>query len=145
MTQPPVTVYWRPGCPYCRRLRRDLRRVGLPAREINIWEDPAAAAAVRSVTGGNETVPTVMVADRALVNPAAFAVAAELSRAAPEFTAGNGIARAARRLRLLRLAQWIIIGALVAASFAIEGTGHKALSWLPDIAAVAVYLLFRLI
>jgi len=21
----PVTVYWRPGCPYCARLRQDLR------------------------------------------------------------------------------------------------------------------------
>jgi mycoredoxin len=29
--------------------------------EINIWEDPQAAARVRSVANGNETVPTVFV------------------------------------------------------------------------------------
>lgn len=64
-----VEVYWRPGCPYCRMLLRPLRRCGLRLREINIWEDPAAAARVRSVADGNETVPTVFIGDRALVNP----------------------------------------------------------------------------
>src|SRR5574340_507318 len=32
-----VTIYWRPGCPYCSRLRRDLRAIGLPTSDINIW------------------------------------------------------------------------------------------------------------
>ena len=32
--------------------------------EVNIWKDPAAAAFVRSVADGNETVPTVTVAGR---------------------------------------------------------------------------------
>lgn len=36
---------------------------------VNIWRDPDAAAYVRSVAGGDETVPTVTVAGRALVNP----------------------------------------------------------------------------
>jgi glutaredoxin-like protein len=67
----PVTVYTRPGCPYCFMLRRGLRRRGLPFTEVNIWEDPAAAAAVRAVAEGNETVPTVHVGDRWLVNPRA--------------------------------------------------------------------------
>ncbi len=64
-----VVVYWRPGCPWCALLRRRLRRAGLAAREVNIWEDPAAAARVRSITGGDETVPTVVVGDLAMVNP----------------------------------------------------------------------------
>ncbi|OBJ42823.1 NrdH-redoxin [Mycolicibacterium mucogenicum] len=64
-----VEVYWRPGCPYCRALLGPLRRSGLALQEINIWEDPAAAARVRSVAGGDETVPTVFVGDRAMVNP----------------------------------------------------------------------------
>jgi glutaredoxin-like protein len=66
---PVVEVYWRPGCPYCRMLLRPLRRSGLRLREINIWEDPVAAARVRSVADGSETVPTVFIGDRAMVNP----------------------------------------------------------------------------
>lgn len=50
-------------------LQHDLERAGLPVREVNIWEDPEAAARVRSVADGNETVPTVFVGDRAMVNP----------------------------------------------------------------------------
>jgi glutaredoxin-like protein len=64
-----VELYWRPGCPYCAALRGPLRRSGLPVREINIWDDPQAAARVRSVAGGNETVPTVVVGSHAMVNP----------------------------------------------------------------------------
>lgn len=67
--QPVVEVYWRPGCPYCRMLLRPLRRSGLRLREVNIWEDAEAAARVRSVANGNETVPTVFIGDRAMVNP----------------------------------------------------------------------------
>ncbi len=69
--QTPVVLYTRPGCPYCFLLRRGLRRRGLTFTEINIWEDPAAAAAVRAAAGGNETVPTVNVAGQWLVNPSA--------------------------------------------------------------------------
>ncbi len=37
--------------------------------EVNIWDDPSAAAFVRSVANGNETVPTVTVGTAAFVNP----------------------------------------------------------------------------
>jgi glutaredoxin-like protein len=67
--QTSVTVYSRPGCPYCFLLRRGLRRRGIAFTEVDIWQDPAAAAAVRAVADGNETVPTVHVADQWLVNP----------------------------------------------------------------------------
>jgi NAD(P)-dependent dehydrogenase (short-subunit alcohol dehydrogenase family) len=42
-----VEVLWRPGCPYCARLRRGLRRAGVPTVERDISADPAAAAHVR--------------------------------------------------------------------------------------------------
>ncbi len=70
-----VVVYWRPGCPFCSMLRAGLRRHGVPFREVDIWADPDAAAFVRSVARGNETVPTVTVGDVALVNPSAGEVA----------------------------------------------------------------------
>jgi mycoredoxin len=70
----PVVVYWRPGCGFCVRLRRALERAGVEVEERDIWQDPEAAAFVRSVARGNETVPTVVVAGEALVNPSAAEV-----------------------------------------------------------------------
>ncbi len=66
---PTVQVFWRPGCPYCARLRRALSRGGVHASWRNIWADPAAAQLVRRATGGDETVPTVVIAGRCYVNP----------------------------------------------------------------------------
>lgn len=72
---PVVDVYWRPGCPFCASLRRGLRRRGVTARWHDIWADPDAAEVVRRATGGDETVPTVVVGGQALVNPSARTVA----------------------------------------------------------------------
>ncbi|WP_063739994.1 glutaredoxin family protein [Amycolatopsis jejuensis] len=85
-----ATVYWRPGCPYCSRLLGDLDRIGLPVRKVNIWEDPQAAAHMRAVAGGNETVPTVVVGDTAMVNPRAGAVLNAVRAHAPDSLAGLG-------------------------------------------------------
>ncbi|MBK3555724.1 hypothetical protein JHN55_04015 [Streptomyces sp. MBT56] len=62
-------VYWRPGCTYCLRLRLRLGRDASRLHWVDIWRDPAGAAAVRAATGGDETVPTVVVAERPHVNP----------------------------------------------------------------------------
>ena len=139
-----VTVYWRPGCPYCARLRQDLRIAGVPTREVNIWADPGAAAAVRELADGNETVPTVVIGSHGLVNPSAAAVVAEVRRLHPGFTPDQGLARAGRRLRLLRVAKWTVIAGLIAASFAAEAAGQAGLSWALDGVAIAAYLGFRL-
>ncbi|WP_327112917.1 glutathione S-transferase N-terminal domain-containing protein [Streptomyces sp. NBC_01341] len=64
-----MVVHWRPGCPYCMKLRLRLRFSGLTYTEVNIWRDKDAAAFVRSVADGNETVPTVTVAGYSMVNP----------------------------------------------------------------------------
>jgi mycoredoxin len=68
-SDPEIIVYWRPGCGFCSTLHRDLEASGLTFRMRNIWDDPDAAAFVRSVARGNETVPTVSVGDTSLVNP----------------------------------------------------------------------------
>jgi glutaredoxin len=83
-----VEFHWRPGCPYCSALRGPLRRSGLPVREINIWEDQRAAARVRSVAGGNETVPTVFVGSHAMVNPSMGQVLAAVRDHAPDLAVG---------------------------------------------------------
>ena len=76
-----AVVDWRPGCPFCSMLRAGLRRRRVPFREVNIWDDPEAAAFVRSVARGNETVPTVLVGTVSLVNPSAGEVAALVAAA----------------------------------------------------------------
>ncbi len=73
-----VQVYWRPGCPYCRRLRRALTRRGIDAQWHNIWADDTARSFVRQANGGDETVPTVRVGARMMTNPTVEQVAALL-------------------------------------------------------------------
>ncbi|WP_203601989.1 glutaredoxin domain-containing protein [Streptomyces sp. SID9727] len=75
-------VFWRPGCAYCLRLRFRLRRHARRLHWVDIWRDPEAAAAVRAVNDGNETVPTVFVAGRAHTNPDPAWVRAQLTRPA---------------------------------------------------------------
>lgn len=80
VSQRPVVVYWRPGCQYCARLRSAMRRhQGDGAHWVNIWQDRDAAAFVRSVNDGNETVPTVMIDEEAHTNPEPALVLARLS------------------------------------------------------------------
>jgi len=71
-------VYWRPGCRFCLALRFRLGRDAGRAHWVDIWSDPEAAAAVRAVTVGSETVPTVIAGETALVNPGLAAVRALL-------------------------------------------------------------------
>jgi glutaredoxin len=90
---PELLVYRRPGCPYCARLRRVLNRHGIIHREIDIWGDPDAAAFVRSVADGNETVPTVILKTAELqqhwVNPTPRKLVATVTAEAPELTHGR--------------------------------------------------------
>jgi len=65
-------------------LRRGLDRRGITTVDHDIWQDPAAAAVVRSFASGNETVPTVVVGDTGLVNPSAREVAELIERTAPQ-------------------------------------------------------------
>lgn len=41
-------VFWRPGCAYCMRLRVRLGRGSRQVYWVDIWRDPAGAAAVRA-------------------------------------------------------------------------------------------------
>lgn len=78
-----VTVYWRPGCGFCSSLLRVLSHHDIPLELHNIWEDESAAAVVRSIANGNETVPTVVVGEIAMVNPSYDEVVLACSAQAP--------------------------------------------------------------
>ena len=81
-----ITVYWRPACGFCSSLRHQLAQTDLAYTEVNIWDEPDAAATVRAYAGGNETVPTVVIgraldADAVgLVNPSVRQVLAAVER-----------------------------------------------------------------
>jgi hypothetical protein len=49
----------------------------------NIWEDPEAAAIVRSIADGDETVPTLIIGPVGLVNPTVGLVEQTLAHHSP--------------------------------------------------------------
>jgi len=78
-----IVMFTTTWCGYCVRLKRYLDREGIAYREVNIEQDPDAAAFVMSVNGGNRTVPTLRFPDgAALTNPSPAEVAAQLRRSA---------------------------------------------------------------
>jgi glutaredoxin-like protein len=134
-----VEVFWRPGCPYCASLRRDLDRRGVPAAWRDIWRDEQARAFVRAVNAGNETVPTVRVGSEVLTNPS-WRQLAPLLGAGP----GSSAASAPPRRRGVR---WFVsllpVVALVLLSEAVAHGGYGAASWAVDAAAVAAWWFTR--
>lgn len=76
----PITMYSTVWCGYCHRLKTALKSAGIPFTEVDIEHDDAAAAFVRGVNGGNQTVPTVKFADgSALTNPSLADIKAKLA------------------------------------------------------------------
>ncbi len=80
MTDKTITMYWRPGCGFCAALERQMVKHELNFEKRNIWDDSEAAAFVRSVARGNETVPTLVVGESSMVNPSIDEVLTALVR-----------------------------------------------------------------
>ncbi|MGH3437196.1 MAG: glutaredoxin domain-containing protein [Sciscionella sp.] len=91
--EPLIDVYWRRGCPYCMRLRYVIERDGIPTRWHDIWAEEGAAEFVRSVADGNETVPTVVVAGSAHVNPQPAELRSMIATAFPDADFGGSANR----------------------------------------------------
>mgnify|MGYP003599375364 len=65
-----ITVYGRPGCPMVPPVRRLLDEAGVEYAYLDIRADADAAVKLRELTGGYESVPTVVLPDgRVLVEP----------------------------------------------------------------------------
>ena len=74
-----VTVYTTTWCGPCKRLKAQMGRAGVEFTEVDIEADPAAAAFVASVNGGNEMVPTLKFSDGStLTNPPIAEIIAKL-------------------------------------------------------------------
>jgi glutaredoxin len=63
-----VVIYCTDWCPACRRARAYLKVNNIPFEEVNITKDRAAAARVRTWTGGPESTPTFDVGGSIVVN-----------------------------------------------------------------------------
>lgn len=75
-----ITMFSTTWCGYCARLKSQLTREGIPFTEVNIEQDPASAAYVEQVNGGNQTVPTVLFPDgSAATNPSLMEVKSRLA------------------------------------------------------------------
>ena len=101
-----IDFYWRPGCGFCMALERQFHKHGIKISKHNIWEDAANANHVRNATGGSETVPTVTIGERSMVNPRIGDVVELLQDTAPHLLpeghqapAGNTGSRLVKRLR----------------------------------------------
>ena len=82
-TAAPFTMYTTPWCGYCHRLKSQLDREGITYDVVDIEQDEASAAFVRSVNGGNQTVPTLKFDDgSALTNPSIVQVRERLAATA---------------------------------------------------------------
>ena len=74
-----VTMYSTPWCGYCQRLKAQMTREGIEFVEVDIEQDPEAAAFVEGVNGGNQTVPTLVFPDgSAATNPSIKDVVARI-------------------------------------------------------------------
>lgn len=58
---PPIVIYTKPSCPYCRAAKELLRRKGAPFEEISVDGDRAGQAAMAQKAGGRSSVPQIFV------------------------------------------------------------------------------------
>ena len=72
-------MYSTTWCGYCKRLKSQMQREGIPFTEVNIEDVPDAAAYVMQVNGGNQTVPTLVFPDgTAAANPSLAEIKARI-------------------------------------------------------------------
>lgn len=63
MSEQPIKVYTRPGCPMTGPVISVLEKAKVPYMRIDIYEDERAREFVRQVNRGNESVPTLRFPD----------------------------------------------------------------------------------
>jgi glutaredoxin 3 len=61
---PPVTIYTKPGCPYCVAAKDLFRQKGVDFAEIDLFREPGRRAEMIDRAGGRTTVPQIFIGDR---------------------------------------------------------------------------------
>jgi C_GCAxxG_C_C family probable redox protein len=62
-----VTIYTRPGCPFCAAAKQDLEERGVTYKELSIQDDPKIAEEVMSLSKGEGIVPILVIGDEVKV------------------------------------------------------------------------------
>jgi glutaredoxin len=60
-------IFSKPGCPYCRALKRKLKRDGTAFVEHDVQSHPAALRRMLALNGGQRKVPTVVSGEKVTV------------------------------------------------------------------------------
>ncbi len=77
-----ITVYGRPNCPSVPPVLRLLDTAGVEYQYVDIRQDYEAAARLRAITGGYESVPTLVFSDgRTMVEPGTMSLRRALQEA----------------------------------------------------------------
>lgn len=59
----PVTIYTKPGCPYCSAAKQDLEARGVDYDEIDVYTSPGAREQLMELTAGTNVVPVIVEED----------------------------------------------------------------------------------
>ena len=62
-----ITIYTKPGCPYCAAAKDDLQQRGIHYTEHNVKADQAALRDMLKLNGNRRQVPTIVQDGRATV------------------------------------------------------------------------------
>jgi glutaredoxin len=62
-----VTIYTKPGCPYCKAAKEDLRRRAISFTEHNVQADAAALRQMLALNGNRRQVPPLVEGGRVTV------------------------------------------------------------------------------
>ncbi len=55
-----VTIYTKPGCPYCAAAKDDLLHRGIDYDEVDVYTTPGAREKIAELTGGQQVVPVLV-------------------------------------------------------------------------------------
>jgi len=67
-----VTIYTKPGCPFCIAAKADLKFKGVEYIEYNVKADPERLQEMLELNGGQRKVPTIVGGERVTVGFAGY-------------------------------------------------------------------------
>ena len=62
-----ITIFTKPGCPYCAAAKEDFRQRGVAFAEHDVLSDAAAMRRMLELNGGRRHVPTIVEGERVTV------------------------------------------------------------------------------
>ena len=57
---PDVTIYTKPGCPYCAAAKEHFTKEGIAYKEIDVFDVPGAKEEAIKIAGGKAMVPVII-------------------------------------------------------------------------------------